>query len=296
MDEGTPHYTVWENQRNVAWMERGDPYGYPVFYAHGNPGSRLELLFFQEKARQYGLRLIGFDRPGFGKSDFVEDYPLLAFAQDLERLADELDIGHFGLIGWSSGGPPVLAAARHMPDRVRFVFSIAGYTNFGECEDARELMAEHNLHGPKLAEDRQHLFNGIVKVLRWTDLHLPNFYLKLAKGDMKEPDRRILDNPQIADRFIDDQQEGLAQGIRGAIQDLETQWASWDFSLTQIRVPVHVFQGKEDVFVPWEFAEHLAATIPDATLHMYDDRGHIFPLWPVYQEELFARARTLIEN
>ncbi|MDZ7831986.1 MAG: alpha/beta hydrolase [Desulfobacterales bacterium] len=296
MDEGAPHYLEWDNQRRVAWIERGDPDGIPVFYAHGNPGSRLELLFFHEKAREHGFRLIVFDRPGFGKSDFVDGYPLLAFADDVKRLADELGIERFGLIGWSSGGPPVLATARHMPRRVRFVFSISGYTNFGEYEDGRKLMAAHNLYGPGLSEKHYPLFNGFVKVMRWTDLHLPNFYLKLARGDMKKPDRRILDNPEIADLFLRNQQEGMAAGTRGAIQDLETQWKPWDFSLTQIEGPVHVFQGKQDVFVPWEFARHMAATIPDAALHLYDDQGHLFPLLPAYQAELFELARCLVEH
>jgi|GEM_PF-197601 len=296
MDEAASRCLTWENGRKVAWMECGDPDGFPVFFAHGNPGSRLELMFFHQKAAQYGFRLIVFDRPGFGNSDYIEGYPLLAFAADLARLADELGIQRFGLIGWSSGGPPVLAAARRMPERVRFVFSIAGYTNFGEYEDANELMAEYHLYGPELAENRYRLFNGIVKVLRWTDLHLPNFYLKMARGDMKAADRRILDDRKIADLFVRDQQEGLAAGSRGAIQDLETQWAPWEFRLEEIRVPVHVFQGKQDVFVPWEFAGHIAATVPDGTLHLYDDRGHLFPLWPACQDELFTLARSLIEN
>lgn len=296
VDTGAPNYSIWENNRKVAWLERGDPNGFPVFYAHGNPGSRLELLFLDQKAKQYGFKLIVFERPGIGKSDFIKGYPLLSFARDLERLADEMEIREFGLIGWSSGGPPVLAAAYHMPERVCFVFSIAGYTNFGEYPEAEKLMEEYHLYGPKLSENINFLFDTIVEALRWDAIHLPNFYLKMAKADMKAPDRRILDNPVIADIFMRDQEEAFSSGSRGVIQSLETQWAPWEFSLKQIKPPVHVFQGKQDAFVPWQFAQHLSALIPNATLHLYDDRGHLFPLCPDYQDELFMLARSLMDT
>jgi pimeloyl-ACP methyl ester carboxylesterase len=289
---GAPSYFVWENDRKVAWLDCGDPEGFPVFYAHGNPGSRLEILSMEQKAREYGFRLIVFERPGIGKSDYVAPYPLLAFAKDLERFADEQGIDDFGLMGWSSGGPPVLSAAYCMPERVRFVFSLSGYTNFGECKDARKLMAEKGLHGPALSENMPILFKMIVRNLRRIDLFLPEVYLKLSEDEMCDADREILKNQEIADLFSLDQQEALLPGTRGAVQDLETQWAPWDFALEEVFVPVHIFQGKQDTFVPWQFGEHLAAHIPNATLHLFEDRGHLYPLKPEYQDEIFKLALT----
>ncbi|MCX5851568.1 MAG: alpha/beta hydrolase [Deltaproteobacteria bacterium] len=296
IDKGAPNYCIWENDRKVSWLECGDLEGFPVFYAHGNPGSRLEILFMEEKAREYGIRLIVFERPGIGKSDYVEGYPLLAFAQDLKRFADEKGIQYFGLMGWSSGGPPVLAAAYYMPERVRFVFSISGYTNFGEYNDARKLMEEYGLYGPSLSEETPILFKIIIRNLRRIDLFLPEYYSKISEDKMCAADREILKNQSIADLFSHDQQEALVGGARGTIQDLQTQWAPWEFKLEEIKVPVHIFQGKQDTFVPWQFAEHLADTIPDATLHLYDERGHLFPLSPMYQDELFKIASSLIKT
>lgn len=295
IDRGAPNYSVWENDRKVAWLECGDPEGFPVFYAHGNPGSRLEILFMDEKASEYGLRLIVFDRPGIGKSDYVEPYPLLTFAKDLERFANEQGIDDFGLMGWSSGGPPVLAAACYMPERVRFAFSLSGYTDFGEYEDARKLMKEKGLYGPMLSENMPILFRIIVRNLRRIDLFLPDVYSKLSEDEMCDADREILKNQVIADLFSLDQQEALLPGTEGAVQDLETQWAPWEFALEEINVPVHIFQGKQDTFVPWQFAEHLAGNIPNATLHLYEDRGHLYPLWPEHQDEIFKLALTYID-
>ena len=285
-DKGIAHFSEWDS-RKVAWLERGDVNGFPVFYAHGNPGSRLELLFLDKKAQEYGIRLIVLERPGLGRSDYVSEYDLLDFASDIEKLADEKGIEQFGLIGWSSGGPPVLATAYQLPKRAKFAISISGYTNFGELDEARELMKSYDLRGPELSEKRPRLFNQAVKLVRWTDLKLPNFYMKMAEAEMPSADRSILEDKQIAELFIRNQQEALEQGTEGAIQDLEVQWAPWSFSLKDIKVPVYIYQGKKDTFVPWKFGEHLANTIPGASLTLMPDAGHLMPLDPMFQDELF---------
>lgn len=287
---------LWDNTRTVSWMECGDPKGFPIFFAHGCPGSRLEIIFLDAKARKHGFRIIVFERPGFGRSDYVEGYPLLSFAKDIERMADELHIERFGLMGWSSGGPPVLAAAYHMPERAAFVFSVSGYTDFGRFEDAKDLMAEYKLYGPELSENRPRLFNRLVDIVSWTDRHLPNFYFKMAKGEMCLPDRKILENSHVADLFIRDQSESMVAGTQGVLQDLITQWEPWDFDLQQVTVSAYIFQGKQDTFVPWQFAKHLAENISAAELRLYEDRGHLYILDQDFQDELFSLAKEIMKN
>jgi pimeloyl-ACP methyl ester carboxylesterase len=295
-DEEINEIFIWDNNRKVSWMECGDPEGFPVFFAHGCPGSRFEILFLDEKARQHGFRVIVFERPGFGQSDLINGYSLLVFAQDLEKMANALRIEKFGLIGWSSGGPPVLAAAYHMPKRAAFVFSLSGYTDFGIFEDAKHLMAEHTLYGPKLFDTLPKLFNRVVKIVRWTDLHLPNFYFKLAKEEMCLPDKKILQDPLVADLFVRDQEESMIAGTRQILQDLVTQWEPWAFDMKQIRVAAYIFQGMRDSFVPWQFAQHLADTIPHAKLYLYKDRGHLFIMEPSFQDEMFRLAKNAVKR
>ncbi len=69
--------------RTLAYCEYGAPDGVPVFYAHGDPGSRLECSLFHDKALNHGHRLIAPDRPGMGKSTFQPDWTLLDYPPDL---------------------------------------------------------------------------------------------------------------------------------------------------------------------------------------------------------------------
>lgn len=52
--------------RTLAYLEVGAAEGRPVFYFHGGPDSRLEVLVFDDASRDLGIRLIAIDRPGYG--------------------------------------------------------------------------------------------------------------------------------------------------------------------------------------------------------------------------------------
>ena len=49
----------------------------------------------------------------------------------------------------------------------------------------------------------------------------------------------------------------------------------WGFDLASIRVPVHVWQGRHDRMVPYEHGEWLAAHVPTAIPHLFEDQGHL---------------------
>lgn len=292
-DSGSTPQLLTVRGHSLAVAEAGDPAGFPVFYAHGNPGSRLELALLDADARRHGYRLISFDRPGIGQSPYLAPYSLKDFADDTAALADIKGLARFGLIGWSSGGPPVLAVANYYPQRVAFTFSIAGYTDFSRFPDARQFMADHGLPGAKMADKRPLLFDLTVWGLRRADLHRPDFYLRTAKEDMPPFDRQQLDDPAQACLFMRTQQEGLRQGTDGAVQDLKVQWQAWGYDMGKLTAPVQVVQGQADPFVPYEFGQHLAANLPQAQLHLLPEKGHLLPFSAEFRRWLFSRADSL---
>ena len=52
--------------RTVRIAEYGDPGGMPVLTHNGTPNSRLVFAPYAEQARRDGVRLISYDRPGYG--------------------------------------------------------------------------------------------------------------------------------------------------------------------------------------------------------------------------------------
>ena len=279
----------------LAVAEAGDPLGFPVFYAHGNPGSRLEIALMDQDARRFGYRLIVFDRPGFGKSPFIKHYSLGDFAGDLAALADLKKISRFGLIGWSSGAPPVIATTYYYPQRVAFTFAISGYTDFSRFPDAQQFMADRGLPGAKLAQNHPLAFSMTVWGVRRVDLHRPDFYLREAVKKMPPFDHQMLDSPANACLFMRTQQEGLRQGSDGAVQDLRVQWQHWGFEMSEVKNPVQVMQGEADAFVPQAFARHLSKNLANGKLHLFPGSGHLLPFSSDFREEMFSQAKQLQE-
>ena len=138
--ETQPKFHTMTDGRTLAYNEYGDPEGQPLFYAYGGPGSRLEGAMYDEKAAEYGFRLIATDRPGMGRSTFKPDRVLLDYPQDLVELADALGIEQFGVMGHSGGGAHTTVCAYAIPERLTFNIPLCGYTNFAELPDAAHML------------------------------------------------------------------------------------------------------------------------------------------------------------
>jgi len=116
--------------RNVAYAEWGDAGGAPVISLHGTPGCRLNRPREDEKLRAAGVRLITYDRPGYGASDRNAGRRVVDCVGDVAAIADALGIERFAVVGGSGGGPHALAVGAGLAERVtrvKCLVSIAPY-------------------------------------------------------------------------------------------------------------------------------------------------------------------------
>src|ERR1700757_4982124 len=109
-----------QDGRRLAYAETSDRDVVPVFIFHGIPGScsDVERLFGRGGPTGSGVRAIGIDRPGFGGSDPQPNRRFQDWPADVATVADHLGIGRFGVLGYSAGGPYVIACARALSARL----------------------------------------------------------------------------------------------------------------------------------------------------------------------------------
>ena len=110
--------------RTLAWREYGPADGRPVLRFQGTPGSRYSRYPHEESYDRLDVRVIVFDRPGYGASSRLPGRGVAVVADDAEELLDHLGLDAVHAIGGSGGGPHVLALAATIP----LVFLLVGFT------------------------------------------------------------------------------------------------------------------------------------------------------------------------
>src|SRR5215472_11990367 len=77
------------------------------------------------------LRLISYDRPGYGSSTPQPGRTVADCASDVRAICAALGIDRLAMWGLSGGGPHVLACAALLPDLVSAAAALGSYAPFG---------------------------------------------------------------------------------------------------------------------------------------------------------------------
>jgi pimeloyl-ACP methyl ester carboxylesterase len=117
--------------RTLVVEDAGDPAGRVVLVHGGTPNSRHLYGPWVADAAARGLRLIGYDRPGYGGSAPHPGYAVADCAGDVRAICAALEIGRLAMWGISGGGPYALACAALLPDLVAAAASLAGNAPYG---------------------------------------------------------------------------------------------------------------------------------------------------------------------
>jgi pimeloyl-ACP methyl ester carboxylesterase len=95
---------------------------------------------------------------------------------------------------------------------------------------------------------------------------------------LPEVDKKAMaDNPEGAKFMVDTLNESLCLGSDGWVDDDLSFVKPWGFDLSEIKVPVILYQGSEDKMVPFAHGEWLAEHLPKDKLekHLVPGEGHI---------------------
>jgi len=284
---------VLRGGRRLAFVERGDPRGFPIVHHHGMPGSRLQHEARDEYYRFLGIRLITPDRPGYGMSDPHPGAPLADWPLDVADLMDWLEIPRFGVTALSGGGIYALACAALLPDRVTGVVT-TGCPAPMQIEGASRGMRFLTRAGVWIAGRVPWLLAAGAWAFGWFAESHPRFVYGLFNQAGPPADRRWISSPSFQGGAVEDLQEALRNGPSGYIADLELLARPWPFSIESIRVPVDLWHGQEDDVIPIQHSRFLAARIPGATLHECPGEGHLV-LWN-HLREVLEEARTPVDR
>jgi pimeloyl-ACP methyl ester carboxylesterase len=260
--------------RHLGYAEYGRPAGRPIFYFHGFPGCRLEAAPVHETAGAVGVRIVAFDRPGYGLSDAHRGRSLLDWPRDVSDAADALGIRRFAVLGVSGGGPYALACARAIPQRLTATGVVAGLAPVDRPELRRTLIWPMRL-GFFLGRNAPWLFGALsAGVIAASPNSHPEHVMWLLGRSDSEVDRRLAHDDRFRQAIAASIREALRGGARAARQDVQLYARPWGFALKDIRVPVDIWHGEVDATVPIAMGRYLAAQVPESRVTFLPNEGH----------------------
>ncbi|MDO5682124.1 MAG: alpha/beta hydrolase [Propionibacteriaceae bacterium] len=269
-------HSVWlADGRRLGYAEFGDRAGFPAFFFHGEPGSRLSGALLADHAQAAGVRLIAPDRPGFGLSGFQPGRGRIEWPDDVAQLADLLGIGQYATVGWSAGGPYALACAAQHPQRVAAAGVLAGVDRLGHL-NPRLVKSLWRIRLP--GGDRNRWAEAISQAWLRT---------RTAAGNTIEATN------EAAATIAAGMREGVRESTAGVLHELRLLNRDWDFDPGAIAgVPIRFWHGLDDTLISTRHTRTLAARIPNAQATYLPGCGHV-TLLTQHGREILTELRRL---
>jgi pimeloyl-ACP methyl ester carboxylesterase len=281
-------------KRRIAVDSWGSPTGMPVFLLHGTPGSRSGPRPRSSLLYRLGIRLISYDRPGYGGSDPQPARTVADAASDVEAIADHLELDTFAVVGRSGGGPHALACAALLGARIQAVACLVGLAP----SNAKDLDWYAGMTTSNTSEFKARESNGVASRKLKTKLGKqalaiqadPEEMLRILMPELADQDKRIVADIAIQKLLADTYAEAVRKGSTGWIHDVIALRAPWQFDLTSVKAPTLLWHGNDDVFSPVTHTHWLARQIPDSVVAVENGAAHFSAI------EILPSALTWIKN
>lgn len=250
--------------------------GLPVLYHSGTPGGAVPWPAAIAAARDAGMRLVTYSRPGYGTSSPQPGRTVADVASDSAAVLQALGIEGFLTFGWSGGGPHALACAAMLPDRCLGAATIAGAAPSTEPDlDFLAGMGDENIEEFGLAvKGREVLAPALAEMAAPFRRVTGEQIVDAMAGLLSGPDIAALKGP-LADYIAAMARESVRVSAEGWVEDDLALCEPWGFDLDSITVPVAIWQGREDLMVPFAHGQWLAGHVPGARPHLIEGVGHI---------------------
>ncbi|OQY02350.1 MAG: hypothetical protein B6I20_06890 [Bacteroidetes bacterium 4572_117] len=224
-----------------------------IVFIHGNSlSSNLFNNQFKDNKLLNSYKLIRFDLPGFGKSEFASDtktYSLPSFAEVFVELYKQLEISNAVLVGNSMGGHIILEALDSLPD-VKGVL-INGAPPFG-LPPADDLFLPNPgvplfFKGKHTAEELDILAKSMLKDVKFTEQ---------VKDEIKKSD------PAFRDAWLPNSQTIIPK------DEIEI--------VRNTNIPMAVVHGNNDELVNFDYLKKLPfKTLWENKIFVIPEAGHL---------------------
>jgi pimeloyl-ACP methyl ester carboxylesterase len=276
--------------RDIDILIAGPGDGLPLVLHEGTPVGLVLYPPTAQAAVARGLRVILIARPGYEGSTPRPGRRVADVAEDTAAVLDRLGRDAFITVGWSGGGPHALACAAELPGRCLAAASIAGVAPYG----VRGLDWLAGM-GPENVEEFGSALRGEAALTAFLEAaahplsSVTGAEVADALGGLVQAADKAVLTGSLAEHLAASLRAAVRGGIAGWRDDDLAFARDWGFSLGWAppqpqqapqpqqpqQAPVAIWQGDQDLMVPYSHGQWLAANIPGARAHLLPGEGHL---------------------
>jgi pimeloyl-ACP methyl ester carboxylesterase len=258
-------------------VEVSGPADGPVLlFHHGTPGGSIQLDQMARVVHDRGHRLVTWSRAGYGTSTRRAGRDVASETADAAAVLDHVGGERCVVAGWSGGGPHALACGAVLADRVRAVLCIAGVAPFGTDDlDFLAGMGEENIDEFGAALAGEDALRPYLDEQRDAMIEITGAQISQEMATLLPP----VDQAELSGGFGDflalQFRQAVSVGVDGWLDDDLAFCRPWGFDLADVTVPTYLWQGSDDLMVPFAHGRWLAERIPGVTAHLEQGEGHL---------------------
>lgn len=205
-----------------------------------------QINYFKDK-----FRVITYDVRGLGGSKQENNqFTLEEYVNDLLEICNKLKLENIITCGLSMGGYIILRALERQPE----LFSKVILADTRAERDTDEGLIMRS--------------NAIIDIKNGKIDNVLNDYLKKLLSE------KNLNNPEIKNYVFNLMKRNSPEGIIGAMLAIATRTTTLH-SLKKIKIPALILVGEYDSLTPIQFAEDMNNQLPDSSLDIIPDAGHL---------------------
>ena len=268
---------VLSNGRTLEYLMGGIESDRALVYCHGTPAPPVPMKEFEQAATEAGLTLVMPTRPGYGHSTPHPGRSVVDHAHDVRELLDHLGLASGIAVGWSGGGPHALALGAVLSDRITAVATIAGVGPWGDpLFDWLDGMGEGNIEEFAMAAGPEDAFRAFLEAeaAPLATVQADDVVTAMAPH-LSDVDAIALSEGEFASAMAAELRRAFLVGVDGWLDDDYAFMKPWGFEFSEVKVPVSLWQGRQDLMVPYTHGEYIAARLPKVTAHLLEDEGHL---------------------
>jgi pimeloyl-ACP methyl ester carboxylesterase len=255
-----------ENGAAIHFRDEGRRDGYPVVLLHG---SNASLHAWESWVALLGdeYRIVTLDLPGHGLTGRVpdDDYSMPAFIDTVVAVADDLGLEQFVLGGHSMGGGVTWRFALEHPERVSAMILVDAVGLWSWREAGPPRGSSSPLAFRLLGQD---WFRSVAGYLD------PKLLVRQGlRASFHDP--TLVDDAMIA-RYRDlALREGSRTAILARFGSFRAAAGSAEPDLSVLDQPTLLLWGEHDTLTPPDIGERFVEVLPNASLIVYPEAGHI---------------------